>query len=36
VLNDCKTACLPAGGREKFSAGVVIQAGLSLVSAHFS
>jgi hypothetical protein len=26
VLNDCKTACLPAGGREKFSAGVVIQA----------
>jgi hypothetical protein len=34
VLHDCKTACLPAGGGEKLSAGVVIQLGLSLVDSN--
>ena len=32
--HDCKTACENADGREKFSAGVVIQAGLSLPAAR--
>jgi hypothetical protein len=34
VLHDCKTACLPAGGGEKLSAGGVIQLGLSLVDSN--